>query len=278
MQLAGHDIGVCSWSLRTRSLAELVQAMGKLGLEHVQLALGGLLGPDTSQRDKELGHIRDAGITITAGMMGFAGEDYSTITSIRRTGGLVPDDQWPARRQLMDKACELSASLNLPRLSTHIGFIPASSQPGYKVMLQRVSDVARPLADKGIDLVLETGQESASELLQFLNDLPVRNVHANFDPANMILYGAGDPIDAIGILGRHIGHVHVKDALLSPNPGQEWGREVPFGDGQVGARRFLDALKGVGYSGPLVIEREGGEDRIADVAAAIDALRSAAGE
>jgi sugar phosphate isomerase/epimerase len=276
MQIAGHDIGVCSWSLKTRGMADLVKALGELGLSHIQLALGGLLHLDRAARDAELSPLRQAGVTITAGMMGFAGEDYSTIAAIRRTGGLVPDDQWERRRDLMHQAGKVSVEMGLPRLSTHIGFIPRSSQPAYKTMVQRVVEVARPMADAGVDLVLETGQETASELLQFLNDLPVRNVHANFDPANMILYGAGDPIEAIGILGRHIGHVHVKDAILSDAPGQEWGREVPFGTGQVGARRFLAALKAAGYTGPLIIEREAGEHRLGDVAAAVAALRAAA--
>jgi sugar phosphate isomerase/epimerase len=92
----------------------------------------------------------------------------------------------------------------------------------------------------------------------------------------MILYGAGDPIEAIGILGRHIRHVHVKDATASESPRMKWGEEVPFGTGQVPAREFLDALERTGYSGALTIEREAGDDRMRDVKYAIDVLRSLA--
>jgi sugar phosphate isomerase/epimerase len=126
-----------------------------------------------------------------------------------------------------------------------------------------------------MDLLMETGQESAPELLQFLNDLRCKNVKVNFDPANMILYGAGDPIEAIGILGRHIAHVHVKDATMSKQPSVDWGAEVPFGAGQVPAKDFLRALHDVGYRGPLVIEREAGATRMADIAFAIETLKSA---
>jgi sugar phosphate isomerase/epimerase len=100
-------------------------------------------------------------------------------------------------------------------------------------------------------------------------------VKVNFDPANMILYGAGEPIEAIGILGRHIGHVHVKDATSSNNPGTVWGTEVPFGTGQVPPREFLRALEDVGFTGPLAIEREAGETRIKDIAFAIETLKKA---
>ena len=87
---------------------------------------------------------------------------------------------------------------------------------------------------------------------------------------------AGEPIAAIKVLGKFIRHVHVKDATASSKPGVDWGEEVPFGTGQVGPQRFLAALHGIGYRGPLVIEREAGNQRMADVRAAIEALQSAA--
>jgi sugar phosphate isomerase/epimerase len=123
---------------------------------------------------------------------------------------------------------------------------------------------------------METGQERAEELVQFLDDLKVQNVFVNFDPANMILYGAGEPVEAIGLLAAHIRHVHAKDGTYSARPGVEWGEEVAFGTGSVGPERFLDALHAVGYTGPISIEREAGEQRFADVEFAIRTLRDAA--
>ena len=161
-------------------------------------------------------------------------------------------------------------------VSTHIGFVPPSSDPNYAGMTGRVCEVASELAALGMDLLMETGQEPAPELLQFLNDLRCKNIKVNFDPANMILYGAGDPIEAIGILGRHIASVHVKDAVMSKNPGVDWGAEVPFGTGQVPPMDFLHALHDIGYRGPLIIEREAGATRLADIAFAVETLKSAA--
>src|SRR5205814_6836534 len=124
--------------------------------------------------------------------------------------------------------------------------IPASSEAGYATMLERVGEIAASLEPLGVALGMETGQETAPELLQFLNDLRSRNVFVNFDPANMVLYGAGDPIEAIRILGRHIRHVHVKDATASEQPGTVWGAEVPFGTGEVDVSDFVAALHAVG--------------------------------
>jgi sugar phosphate isomerase/epimerase len=91
----------------------------------------------------------------------------------------------------------------------------------------------------------------------------------------MILYGVGDPIEAVEILGKHIRHVHIKDAIASDAPRKTWGREVVFGRGQVGAAAFIKALHQVGYQGPLVVEREGGKTLIGDIMAAIKVLQEA---
>ncbi len=273
MQIDGHDIGVCSWSLHPRDMADLAAQVKQLGIEHVQLALGGLLQLDDKGRQLELGVLRDSNIRLTGGMMGFPDEDYSTIPLIRQTGGFVSNEKWPARKVLMQQAASLAAEMGIDTVTSHVGFIPASSEPKYNAMVARVCEIAEPFNAHGITLLMETGQEPAAELLQFLNDLRCQNVKVNFDPANMILYGAGDPIEAIDTLGRHIRHVHVKDATLSERPGEEWGVEVPFGTGQVPPKAFVRALKAVGYTGPLVIEREAGEQRRADVKAAIEALR-----
>ena len=276
MNIRGHDIGVCSWSLQPRDTAHLVELVKQLGLEHVQLAMAPMLFLDDKRKHFELGQLRSAGIKLTAGMLSFPGEDYSSIETIRRTGGYVPDDQWELRSRLSEQAAVLGADLGLKVVTTHVGFVPRKGQPGYDKMLNRVRQVARGFGGHAIELGMETGQESASELLEFLDDLDTPNVFVNFDPANMILYGAGDPIDAIRTLGRHIRHVHVKDATGSNRPGDTWGEEVPFGTGQVGPQRFLAALDRIDYRGPLAIERSAGNQRMADVKAAIEALRSAA--
>ncbi|HZZ44870.1 MAG TPA: sugar phosphate isomerase/epimerase family protein [Tepidisphaeraceae bacterium] len=269
MRIHGHDIGVCSWSLQTKEAGELVGKIKELGLAHVQLAMGKLTD---EQLRANVGEIRAAGIEITAGMIGFAGEDYASIAIIRKTGGYLPDELWPERQKESERVARLGKELGIQKISTHIGFVPPSSDPRYKVMVERVGQVADAFGQEGVELLMETGQEQAPELLQFLNDLSRRNVCINFDPANMILYGAGDPIEAIHTLGRHIGHVHVKDATLSSQPAVTWGAEVPFGTGAVPHGAFLEALAEVKYGGPLVIEREAGQSRMADVKVAIETL------
>jgi sugar phosphate isomerase/epimerase len=276
MDIGGHDIGVCSWSLQPKDTAQLIAGVKELGLSHVQLALAPLLFLDDKRKHFELGQLRDAGIKLTAGMISFPAEDYSSIDAIRRTGGYVPDDQWDLRKRMSHQAVALGAELGLEAITTHVGFIPPRGEAGYDKMLGRVREVAGDFGNGGIELGMETGQESAGELLEFLRDLAEPNVFVNFDPANMILYGAGDPIEAVHTLAGHIRHLHVKDGTASGAPGETWGEEVAFGTGEVGPTPFLASLRKINYHGPLVIEREAGSQRMVDVRTAIESLKKAA--
>ena len=93
-------------------------------------------------------------------------------------------------------------------------------------------------------------------LLEFMSLVDRNNIFINFDPANMILYGSGQPLAALELLGHYVRSVHCKDAAWSSHPGKEWGQEVPLGHGAVGMKEFLLTLQKIGYEGSLTIERE----------------------
>src|SRR5437899_1194791 len=128
MQIKGHDIAVCSWSLRPRDMAELAATVKSLGLNHIQLGLEPLVMLDDKRKYAELGHLRKSGLELTGTMMSFPGEDYATIAKIRQTGGYLPDDLWPLRKKLTAAGAKLSAELGAKHLGTHIGFVPHKGQ------------------------------------------------------------------------------------------------------------------------------------------------------
>ena len=91
-----------------------------------------------------------------------------------------------------------------------------------------------------------------------------------------ILYGTGEPIDALQKIGNLVHSVHCKDGTWSDQPGETWGSEVPLGDGAVGMENYLRTLDAIGYTGPLTIEREIAEDperQKADIGQAVSLLR-----
>jgi sugar phosphate isomerase/epimerase len=165
-------------------------------------------------------------------------------------------------------------ALGLSELMLHAGFLPAPGEPDRKAMLETLAEAGKLAAAKGITLCFETGQETAELLRLTLDELGSPNLKVNFDPANMLLYDMGDPIRAVEILGPDIRSVHVKDAIRTRVAG-EWGDEVRLGQGQVNIPEFVNVLKKNGYTGPLVIEREVGDQaaRLNDVRHGLAYLR-----
>ena len=126
----------------------------------------------------------------------------------------------------------------------------------YDEVIAVTRDICDHCAANGQSLHLETGQETADGLLQFLGDVQRDNLFVNFDPANMILYGTGEPIEALKKIGAYVRSIHCKDARWADQPGEAWGQEVPLGEGQVDMEAYLKTLLEIGYEGPLTIERE----------------------
>ncbi len=217
---------------------------------------------------------RAAGFVMTGAMLGFPGEDYTTPQTIQKTGGFGDPATRPERLERFAWALDRTLALGLSDLMLHAGFIPEPGDPDRKPFLDTLAKVADLAKAKGITVGFETGQETADLLRRTLDELKCSNLKVNFDPANMLLYDKGDPLRAVEILGPDIRSVHVKDANRPTTPGQ-WGQEVPLGQGQVNMRRFVETLKKVGYTGPLVIEREVGnqEQRVADCAHGIRVLQ-----
>jgi sugar phosphate isomerase/epimerase len=154
------------------------------------------------------------------------------------------------------------------------------AHPDYAEVRDVTRDICDYCANNGQSFTLETGQEPAKVLQQFIEDVARPNLNINFDPANMILYGTGDPIEALGVLGKQVISVHCKDGDWPPvDQPTALGTEKPLGEGSVNFPAFLSKLKEVGYRGILSIEREGvtGEEKAADIRKAIALLKRLTG-
>lgn len=261
-------LAVCSWSLQPTSADDLFAKLAETGVNRVQIALDPIrenadgAWTDFSSRSQGMG------VTCVSGMFVTAGEDYSTLESIRQTGGVVPDSTWEENWENIQANADLAHVMGLKFVSFHAGFLPhEESDPGFAKLKDRITRIASLFAKRDITLGFETGQETADTLALFLQKLGCPNVGVNFDPANMLLYAKGDPIAALRTLGPWLKQVHFKDAVQTKVPGT-WGEEVVLGTGQVDWPAFLAALEELGYAGDCCIEREAGEQRVADIIAA----------
>ena len=229
----------------------------ELGVPTIQLHAPEKQTRTQENADQFLGRLKELGIELTAVFGGFTGESYADIPTVNETVGLVPAATRAARTQEMKEIADFSKLLGCQVVALHLGFIPHDPNDAlYAEIIEVTRDVCGHCQQNGQNLHLETGQESAEGLLQFISDVGCENLFINFDPANMILYGTGEPIEALRRVGAYVRSVHCKDGTWAANPGKEWGQEVPLGEGDVGMENYLRTLDELGYTGPLTIERE----------------------
>lgn len=230
----------------------------ELGIPTIQLHAPSAATRTEEHAERFLRRLQELGISLTAVFGGFEGESYADIPTTQRTVGLVPPDTRAQRTAEMQQIADFARRLGCSVVALHLGFIPhaAAGNREYDSIVAVTRDLCDHCRGNRQNLHLETGQESAQGLLQFLSDVQRDNLFVNFDPANMILYGTGEPIQALQQIAPYVRSIHCKDALWAERPGLEWGREVPLGEGQVDIARYLRTLNEIGYDGPLTIERE----------------------
>ena len=166
----------------------------------------------------------------------------------------------------------MTAALGSPYLSFHAGFIDHADPAYARKFHDRMRAIGDLAGENGISILMETGQETGDDLRRFLEELDHPRVFLNLDPANLILYNKDTPLNALPKLAPWIRHVHAKDAVHT-KPGT-WGIEVAWGDGEVNVFAFLAKLEELGFTGPVAVEREAGNDRVRDIAKAVRRLRA----
>ena len=209
---------------------------------------------------------RAYGIEITAFWCGWEGPKFWNFTEGPETLGIVPMAYRARRIENLIDGAAYARRLGVADVVTHMGFIPENiTDPAWPGVVAAVKAIALDLKRSGQNLLFETGQETPIVLRRLFESVNTGNLFINLDPANLIMYGKGNPVDALDVFGEYVRGVHAKDGLY-PTNGRELGREVKVGCGKVNYPRFLQRLKEVGFDGSLTIEREiSGEQQLKDI-------------
>ena len=268
------EIGLMFWA--KEDARKTLQEVKGFGLRAGQLGFPGGLSLDGAAEKWDRA-LTEEKFTVISAVCSYVGEDYKDIPTVEETVGLVPLATRAERITRTKAVSDVAKSLGIDSIACHIGFVPEDSSSNlYKEIREVTRDLCDHCAKNGQQFTLETGQEPAKVLLRFIEDVKRENLKINFDPANMILYGTGDPIEALGVLAPYVVSVHCKDGDWPDRDHPEaLGVETPLGEGAVGVDRFVHRLKEVGYRGVLSIEREepNMEKRNEDIEAAIKLLR-----
>ena len=270
------ELGAMFWA--TTTPAETLKAIKKAGVTCGQLGFEGSieLTDDLAAAWKAALEAED--FPIVTCFCAYNGEDYADIPTVEDTVGFVPQRFREERMARTRAVSDFAARLGVKALGLHIGCVPEDdAHPDYLAVLGMVREICDHAAANGQVFALETGQESAKVLRDFIADVKRPNLRINFDPANMILYGSGDPIEALDVLGDLVVSVHAKDGIWPAGGPGSLGIEKVLGTGDVGMRRFVTKLREIGYSGPLCIEREGvtWEQKLIDIETGVAELKDA---
>lgn len=230
--------------------------------------------------------IKDHGLEVTAICGDFGGHGFQIA---EHNPKMIENT-----KRVIDAALEMGTSI----VTTHIGVVPKlKSNPRYKIMADACAQIGMFAEETGAVLAIETGPEDAKVLNGFIEDIGLsKGLGVNFDPANLVMVCRENIPLAVKVLGAKIVHTHAKDGInLKPvDPeklykyfseggvegfhASEFIREVPLGEGGVEFDSYLAALSTAGYSGYLTIEREVGENPMADIRKAVDFLRQRIGK
>ncbi len=215
-----------------------------------------------------------AGVDVSCVWAGYPGPAVWNFSEGPATIGLVPEQWRRERLAALKQGADFAAVLGAPAIATHVGFLPENmSDPQYEPVRGTLREIAEYCHDLGLGFWFETGQETPVTLLRYIEEIGLDNLGINLDPANLILYGKGNPIDALDVFGRYVRCVHAKDGLY-PTDGRNLGAEVVVGEGKVRFPEFIRALHDLGFDGDLIIEREiSGEQQTRDIRRTVDYLK-----
>jgi len=257
-------LGKVTWVGEKDTIDAVVRSVADLGLHACQI------GFEQSSLDV-VKPLREAsakyGVKITAISEHNPGKRIFNFYEGPLTIGIIPAATREVRIQALQMSADIAAAAGVPSIHTHCGFIPEDpNDPIYPQAVAAVKELATYCKQRGISLLCETGQETPITLLRLIEDVNTGNVFVNLDVANLILYGKGNPVDAMEVIGPLVRGIHAKDGRFPTNP-KDLGLETPIGEGKVDFPKLFAALKRVNYRGSMMIEREVGneEERRRDV-------------
>lgn len=182
------------------------------------------------------------------------------------TSGLNVEAYRQSRLEYLMNAASFASEAGIKEIIIHAGFIPNNPfAPEYFSLLTSIELLCDKCKKLNINVHLETGGEAAVALLRLIKDVGRDNLFINLDPANMLMYGYANPIDALHTVGKYVRSIHGKDGLCPKDP-RKLGDETPVGEGMVDFYTMFKKLKELGFDRYVIIEREiTGDKQIEDI-------------
>lgn len=235
---------------------EGIREASELGFRHGQLSVWDMSLHTEESASRILAACRDFDFTVTAvwcGWSGFADWRYPGMYS---TLGLIPDGLRAQRVADILGGAALASRIGVKHIVTHIGYLPDDpTHPTHLAVVEAAREICTKISENGQRFLFETGEMIPTTLLRFIEEIGCENVGVNLDPANLIINGRANPMDAARRLAPYIYGMHAKDAVHPVGTAPK-GREVKIGEGNVDFADIFATLREAGYNGSITIEYE----------------------
>jgi len=240
----------------SENIAESFKLVSDVGVPTCQLCCWNppILTPQLAARVVEASKKLD--VEVSCFWAGHTGRAVWNFLEGPTTIGLVPKATRAQRVEELKKGADFAKLIGAPSIATHVGFLPENpTDAEYPPVVAAIRELAMYCKELKLDFLFETGQETPVTLLRVIEDIGTGNLGINLDPANLILYGKANPVDALDVFGKYVKGLHAKDGTYPVN-GRELGHETPLGEGKVDFPKLFAGLKAYGFKGPVTIERE----------------------
>ena len=247
-------------------IVEEIKKVKDMGLSSCQIKCWNMECYTDEAAEKIKYALSEYGVTLSTLWCGWRGKTAWNFYEGQNTLGIVPTELRDERVEDLILGSDFGKKLGVTQIATHAGFLPENPMSDlYNDVVEVLRKIASHCKENGQYFLFETGQETPTTLLRFIEEAGTGNIGINLDSANLILYGKANPVDALDVIGKYVRGIHAKDGFY-PTCGMHLGREVKVGEGKVNFPAFVEKLKEVGYDGALTIEREiSGEQQRVDI-------------
>lgn len=268
-------IGVLFNLNATTDVEQKIREIHEMGLSSCQITCWDTACYTKANANRILDALAKYGVTVSTFWAGWSGKGVWDFYDGPLTLGLVPAYARFQRILDLKQGSDFARLLRVNQVATHAGFLPENPLSGeYPQVIAALREVAEHCKKNEQYFLFETGQETPVTLRRAIEDIGLDNLGVNLDPANLILYGKANPVDALDTIGEFVRDVHGKDGCY-PTDAKHLGQEMPLGKGRVNFPALIARLKEIGYDGPITIEREiRGEEQIRDILAAKELLET----
>ena len=263
-------VGVLIEIFRDTDVDAKFAELRSMGMESCQLVCWDKEIMNQETADKVNAAAENHKVDITAFWCGWEGPRVWDFYDGQLTLGLVPEAFRFERLKMLQKGITFASMIHVKDVATHVGYMPENPyDPNYAGVLACLKELVKQCKENGQNFLFETGQETPVTLKRAIQDIEKElgkgNVGINLDPANLVMYGKANPVDALEVFGEYVMGIHGKDGRY-PTDGHMLGEEVPLGQGKVNYPAFVAKLKEIGYAGDITIEREiSGEEQKKDI-------------